>query len=61
MDFLNNEYLGNTAQDWLIAVGLALIVFVFVRAAIGIVLKRLSAIASKTETDIDDLGAELLD
>ncbi len=61
MDFLNNEYLGNTAQDWLIAVGLALIVFVFVRAAIGIVLKRLSAIASKTETDIDDLVAELLD
>ncbi len=61
MDFLNNEYLGNTAQDWLIAVGLALIVFVLVRAAIGIVLKRLSAIASKTETDIDDLVAELLD
>jgi small-conductance mechanosensitive channel len=60
-DFLNSQYLGNTAQDWLIAVGLALIVFVLVRAAIGIVLKRLSAIASKTETDIDDLVAGLLD
>ena len=61
MDFLNNEYLGNTVQAWLIAAALAVIVFILVRTAIGIVLKRLSAIASKTDTDIDDMVAELLD
>ncbi len=60
-DFLNSQFLGNTAQDWIIAAALVVIVFVLVRTGIGIVLKRLSTIASKTETDIDDLVAELLD
>ena len=60
MDFLNNQFLGNTVQDWIIAAVLFVIVIVVVRFAIGIVLKRLSAIASKTGTDIDDLVTELL-
>ena len=59
MDFLNNQFLGNTVQDWIIAA--VLFVIVVVRFAIGIVLKRLSAIASKTGTDIDDLVTELLE
>ena len=57
MDFLNNQFLGNTVQDWIIAA--VLFVIVVVRFAIGIVLKRLSAIASKAGTDIDDLVTEL--
>ena len=60
-DFLNSQFLDNTAQDWIIAAALVLIVIVFVRIVIGVVLKRLSAIASKTETDIDDLVAQLLE
>ncbi len=60
-DFLNSQFLDNTAQDWIIAAVLALIVFVFVRAVISIIVKRLNAIASKTETDVDDLITELLD
>ena len=35
--------------------------FLLVRAVIGIAVKRLNAIASKTETDVDDLVTELLD
>ena len=60
-DFLNSQFLDNTAQDWIIAAVLVVIVMVMVRTVIAIVLKRLSAIASKTETDVDDLVAELLD
>ena len=33
---------------------------VWVRTVIGLVLKRLSAIASKTETDVDDLLSKVL-
>jgi small-conductance mechanosensitive channel len=59
-DFLNSQFLGNTWQDWIIATALVVIVFVLVRTVIGVILKRLKVIASKTETDIDDLVAELL-
>ena len=60
-DFLNSQFLDNTAQDWIIAAVLVLIVMVMVRTVIGVVLRRLSAIASKTETAVDDLVAELLE
>ena len=60
-DFLNSQFLGNTAQDWIIAAVLVVIVMVVVRTVIGIALRRLSAIASKTETDVDDLVTELLE
>ena len=60
-DFLNRQFLDNTAQDWIIAAVLVVIVMVMVRTVIGIVLKRLSTIASKTDTDVDDLVTELLE
>jgi small-conductance mechanosensitive channel len=60
-DFLSSQFLDNTAQDWIIAAVLVVIVMVLVRTVIGVVLKRLSAIASKTETDVDDLVSHLLD
>ena len=60
-DFLNSQFLDNTAQDWIIAAVLVVIVMVVVRTVIGIALRRLSAIASKTETDVDDLVTELLE
>jgi small-conductance mechanosensitive channel len=60
-DFLSSQFLDNTAQDWIIAAVLVVIVMVLVRTLIGVVLKRLSAIASKTETDVDDLISQLLD
>ena len=60
-DFLSIQFLDNTAQDWIIAAVLVVIVMVLLRTVIGVVLKRLSAIASKTETDVDDLISQLLD
>ena len=60
-DFLSSQFLDNTAQDWIIAAVLVVIVMVLVRTVIGVALKRLSAIASKTETDVDDLVSQLLD
>ena len=60
-DFLSSQFLDNTAQDWIIAAVLVVIVMVLVRTVIGVVLKRLSTIASKTETDVDDLISQLLD
>ena len=60
-DFLNSQFLDNTAQDWIIAAVLVVIVMVMVRTVIAIVLKQLSAIASKTDTDVDDLVTELLE
>ena len=60
-DFLSNPLQDNTAQDWLIAAVVVVVVTVVLRAVIGIGLKRLKSIASKTETDIDDLVTQLLE
>ena len=60
-DFLSNPFADNTAQDWIIAAAVFVVVVVVVRIVIGIGLNRLRAIASKTETDVDDLVTELLE
>ena len=60
-DFLSNPFADNTAQDWLVAAAVVVVVVVVVRTVIGLVLRRLKAIASKTETDVDDLVTELLE
>jgi len=60
-DFLSNPFVDNTTQDWFVAAGVFVVVLVVVRIVIGIGLNRLRAIASRTETDVDDLVTELLD
>jgi small-conductance mechanosensitive channel len=60
-DFLSNPFRDNTGQDWLVAAGVIVVVIVAVRTAISIGNKRLKAVASKTETDVDDLVTELLE
>ena len=60
-DFLSNPFADNTAQDWLIAAVVFVVVIVVVRTVISIVIRRLRAIATKTETDVDDLIAQLLE
>jgi small-conductance mechanosensitive channel len=59
-DFLSTPFLGNTAQDWMIALAVALVVMALVRVAIRLILRRLKSVAAKTDTDVDDLIAELL-
>ena len=60
-DFLRNPLADNTAQDWLIAAGVVVVMIVLIRTVIGIGLRRLKVIAAKTETDVDDLVTELLE
>jgi len=50
-----------TATEWMTALGIVLVVFVLVRGVIALAINRLKRIAEKTETDIDDLVAELLE
>lgn len=60
-DFLNRSFLGNTVTDWLIAVVVAAVVMIVFRVGLRVALARMKAFAEKTDTDVDDLVAELLD
>ncbi len=60
-DFLRNPFADNAAQDWLIAAIVVVVMIVLLRTVMGIGLRRLRAIAKKTETDVDDLATELLE
>jgi len=53
-------YLGNTIQDWLIGIGVAVAVFLLLKAVRRVVIRRLGKFAEKTKTEIDDLIVEVL-
>jgi small-conductance mechanosensitive channel len=54
-EFLEEEYLGNTVQAYLVAIGIILAGFVVVRIFRRIILKRLKKWSASTETKFDDL------
>jgi len=60
LDFFNRVYLGNPLSKWLIAVAIAVATLVALRILRSIVLKRLTALAKRTATKVDDLLADLL-
>jgi small-conductance mechanosensitive channel len=60
LEFLNNTYLGNSVQTWLIAAAVAAAVLVVLRLVRRILVRRLSALAERTGTDIDDLAVDLV-
>jgi small-conductance mechanosensitive channel len=60
MNTLNDVYLGNTIQAWLVALGITLGCVALLSLLRKIVATRLTAFAAKTATDLDDLVAELL-
>jgi len=60
-EFLRNPLADNTPQDWLIAAVVGLVTIILVRTVMGIGLRRVKALAAKTDTDVDDLVAELLE
>ncbi len=60
MSFLNRMLYGNTVGTWFIALLVVLGVMGFVRLLTGVILRRLSAHAKKTATDVDDFIADLL-
>lgn len=60
MDFLQTVLLGNTVQAWLTALGGTLVIFVVVRFLVRFAHKRVTAIAARTMTRVDDIIGALL-
>lgn len=59
MTALECTFLGNRLQTWLVASVVTVGVLVALRIVERVVLRRLAVVARKTETDLDDLVAEL--
>lgn len=62
-NFLNFDavWMGNPLSVWVTALGIGIGLMVALHTVIRIVLSRLKKIAARTETDLDDLAAQLLD
>ena len=60
MEFLDKVYLGNMLLDWLIALGILLVVFSVLKIIQRIVISRLSKLAATTDNQIDDLIVSML-
>lgn len=59
--FFNRSFLGNSVADWLVALGMAVLVIVLLRLVTARIMKGVTALSSRTETRIDDLMVELLE
>lgn len=57
---LDQIYWGNTLQSWLTAIGISLVILAALYALKRIVVRRLGALAKRTETDLDDLAVDLV-
>lgn len=57
----SREFYGNTLIDWGSALATAVITAAVLRVLFGALVRRLGALAGRTETDVDDLVVELLD
>jgi len=55
MNFLENVYLENTLQNWLIAICILIVVFSVLKIIQRIAISRLSKLAASTDNQIDDL------
>lgn len=51
---LQQEFLGNTVQDWLVALGAFVVVFVVLRIIISFIVRRVQKISQKTSLRFDD-------
>ncbi|MBN2366163.1 MAG: mechanosensitive ion channel family protein [Calditrichaeota bacterium] len=53
-------FYNNTLQQWAIGIGAAVVTFILLRIIKGLLHRRISKMAQKSNTDIDDLVAELI-
>lgn len=58
---LQQELLGNTVKDFVVAVFVFLVLLVVFGMFRGIVLRRLTKLAEKTQTDIDDIFIQIVE
>lgn len=59
MTFLDRMWYGNTVRDWALALAVAAVVMVALYALRQVVVRRLSALARRTATDLDGLVVDL--
>lgn len=59
MEFLERSYLDNPVSEWLIAVGVGLGTLILLGILRAVVKSRLSILAKKTSTELDDLVVDL--
>lgn len=57
---LDQQFLNNSILEWLIALGLAVIVFIGLKIVKSLLQHKLAQLAKKTKTDIDDLVVTVL-
>jgi len=55
MELLGKIYLGNSIQSWLVALVIFMVTFLVIKSVQAVVVHRLSRLAEKTTTHIDDL------
>ncbi len=60
MNILHHTFYGNTVGTWLLALLVAVGVMGVVKLLTSVILRRLSAYAKKTATDVDDFIADLI-
>jgi small-conductance mechanosensitive channel len=61
INILNYTLLGNTVQDYIISLGVFLLVFLFLKFFKLVVIKRLHKLAEKTSNDLDDALIKAID
>ena len=60
MEFLEKVYLGNTLQNWLVALCIMVVAFAVLKIIHRVAISRLSKLAATTYTQIDDLLVSML-
>jgi len=60
MQLLKQEYFENTVEQWLIALGVAIVLTIALFLLNRLLIKNLKKLAEKTTTDLDNLFADLL-
>lgn len=59
--FLERTFLGNTLLQWVLAVGIFLLVLPLGRIVVRFLARRVRSVAGRTRTELDDLAADLLE
>jgi small-conductance mechanosensitive channel len=60
MSFFEQSFYHNTLKNWLIALGIALVAFLFLRLLRAVSYRKVKTFAERTTTSLDDLVAELI-
>jgi len=60
MSYFDQIYLGNALKEWIIAAAVAVVVYIILKVAQKIILRRVVAFSGRTDNKFDDAFAELL-